>query len=801
MLKNYLKVAIRSLLKNKTFSIINIFGLAISMSVCLVVIMLLADQLSYDRYNSKSDKIYRINTEWRNTNDFINLFATSPLPMAEKLKSEYSSINNAVRLRRGFGNSWIGIGDDVNIPIGGFFVDPGFLDMFEYELEYGNPEEALNAPNSVVLTKQAAAKLFELENPVGEFIKVGELGEYQVTGVLKPLPGKSHILFEALASMSSVANLEADSTLSAALNEWENGTAGWVYIELNENSSPKQVEQQMAEINQAMYAENEDRNYRYYLQSMTAITPGPLLGNQIGPGLPYMFVYFLAGLALIIMLSACFNYTNLTIARSLTRAKEIGIRKVSGAFKRQIFSQFIWEAVVISLVALLFSFVFLIGLKPAFENLQFASLLNWRLDSTPTAYLACLIFSLTVGLSAGLFPAILLSSFKPINVLAGLANVKLFSKTGLRKALIVAQFTLSLVFIISTTLVYQQLDYMLAANYGFNKDNIVNIRLNDAPSQLLKTELKKYSSIKNIAVSSHVPASGITYNMDTKLNLDDEESKDIAYFAVDEGYIEQMGLTLLAGRNFEPQSPESAEKYVMLNNTAIDEFDLISPKDAIGELIYVDDSVALQIIGVVADYNHQTMMTTIAPMALRYYPERFSLLQVGYGPGNEEQAVADVKNAWNQIDPSYKLDIKSFDEELKSFYQLTFGDLVRVVGFIAFIAIVVSCLGLLGMATYTTETRLREVSIRKVLGAPNSKIAILLARGFLILLVLAVAFAVPLSYFLNSLWLDHIAYRVAISPLTILSGTLIILILGILTIGSQVIKAALANPIENLKME
>ncbi|MEM7109861.1 MAG: ABC transporter permease, partial [Bacteroidota bacterium] len=463
MLKNYLKVAIRSLLKNKTFSIINIFGLAISMSVCLVVIMLLADQLSYDRYNSKSDKIYRINTEWRNTNDFINLFATSPLPMAEKLKSEYSSINNAVRLRRGFGNSWIGIGDDVNIPIGGFFVDPGFLDMFEYELEYGNPEEALNAPNSVVLTKQAAAKLFELENPVGEFIKVGELGEYQVTGVLKPLPGKSHILFEALASMSSVANLEADSTLSAALNEWENGTAGWVYIELNENSSPKQVEQQMAEINQAMYAENEDRNYRYYLQSMTAITPGPLLGNQIGPGLPYMFVYFLAGLALIIMLSACFNYTNLTIARSLTRAKEIGIRKVSGAFKRQIFSQFIWEAVVISLVALLFSFVFLIGLKPAFENLQFASLLNWRLDSTPTAYLACLIFSLTVGLSAGLFPAILLSSFKPINVLAGLANVKLFSKTGLRKALIVAQFTLSLVFIISTTLVYQQLDYMLAA--------------------------------------------------------------------------------------------------------------------------------------------------------------------------------------------------------------------------------------------------------------------------------------------------------------------------------------------------
>ena len=332
MLKNYLKVAVRSLLKNKTFSTINIFGLALSMSVCVVVIMLIADQASYDRYNSKIDRVFRINTERDDTNDFINLFATSPLPLADKLLNEYASVKNAVRIRRGFGNSWINIENDVNIPIGGFFVDPSFLQVFEYELEYGNPEVALSAPNSVVLTKQAAEKLFDIENPVGEFIKVGELGEYQVTGVLKPLSGKSHIVFEALASMSSVTALEADSALSPALSEWKNSTSGWVYLELNEKAKPDQVEREMSEINKEVYADMEDRNYRFYLQNITAITPGPLLGNQIGPGLPYMFVYFLAGLALIIMLSACFNYTNLTIARSLTRAKEIGIRKVSGAF-------------------------------------------------------------------------------------------------------------------------------------------------------------------------------------------------------------------------------------------------------------------------------------------------------------------------------------------------------------------------------------------------------------------------------------------------------------------------------------
>ncbi|MEM9390619.1 MAG: ABC transporter permease [Bacteroidota bacterium] len=760
-----------------------------------------ADQASYDRYNSKIERVFRINTERDDTNDFINLFATSPLPLADKLLNEYASVKNAVRIRRGFGNSWINIENDVNIPIGGFFVDPSFLQVFEYELEYGNPEVALSAPNSVVLTKQAAEKLFDIENPVGEFIKVGELGEYQVTGVLKPLSGKFHIVFEALASMSSVTALEADSALSPALSEWKNSTSGWVYLELNEKAKPDQLEREMSEINKEVYADMEDRNYRFYIQNITAITPGPLLGNQIGPGLPYMFVYFLAGLALIIMLSACFNYTNLTIARSLTRAKEIGIRKVSGAFKRQIFSQFIWEAVVISIVALVFSFIFLIGLKPAFENLQFASLLNWKLDSTPMAYVACLVFSITVGLSAGLFPAIMLSSFKPISVLGGLSNVKLFSKTGLRKALIVAQFTLSLIFIISTTLVYQQLDYMLGANYGFNKENILNVRLNNALFESLKTELAQHSSVKSVAISSHIPASGATYGTDTKLDLSDEESIDLAYFSVDEGYIENMGLTLLAGRNFDAQSLEDAEKYVILNNTAIDEFNLVSPKDAIGEQIYVDDSVALQIIGVVADYNHQTMMSTIAPMALRYLPERFSIVQVAYGSGNRDQAMADVKAAWDKINPAYKLDIKDFDEELKSFYQLTFGDLVSVVGFIAFIAIVVSCLGLLGMATYTTETRLKEVCIRKVLGAPNDRIAILLSKGFLLLLIIAVFLAVPLSYFLNSLWLDNIAYRVEISPLTVLSSTLVILVLGALTIGSQVIKAAIVNPVENLKME
>lgn len=801
MLKNYLKVAVRSLLKNRTFSVINVFGLALSMSVCIVVIMLIADQLSYDQYNNKSENIYRINTERDDTDDFVNLFATSPLPLAEKLLNEYSSVKDAVRIRRGFGNGWINIENDVNVPIGGFFADPNFLDLFQYELQYGNAETALLKPNSVVLTKKAAEKLFDIENPLGEMITVGELGEYRVTGVLKPLPGKSHIVFEALASMSSVNTLEADTTLSPALNEWRNSTSGWVYVEVNEGSTTEQVTADLAEINQEMYAEMDDRNYQFRLQNITAITPGPLIGNQIGPGLPYMFVYFLAGLALIIMISACFNYTNLTIARSLTRAKEIGIRKVSGAFRRQVFVQFMCEAVVISLAALLFSLVLLVGLKPAFENLQFASLLNWKLEATPLVYVSCVVFSISVGLFAGFFPALLLSSFKPIKVLGGMSDIKLFSKTGIRKVLIVAQFTLSLVFIISTILVYQQLHFMLEANYGFNKENIVNIRLNNTPYEQLKTELSKYSSIQTLALASHIPATGTTYQTDIKLDPQNEEEFNVAYFSVDEGYINNMRLELLAGRNFNFQSEGDMEKYVILNNTAVDKFDFISPRDAVGKQIYVDDTVGLEVIGVVADYNHQSMISSMAPMALRYQPERFNIVQVGYADGNDDQAIKDIKKAWTFVNPGYKIDYKGFEEELKGFYQLTFGDLVNVVGFIAFIAIVISCLGLLGMATFTTETRMKEVSIRKVLGAPIQSIVLILSKGFLFLLTIAVMMAVPISYFLNSLWLDTIAYRVSISPFTIMISTLVILILGAMTIGSQTIKAAFSNPAESLKMD
>ena len=800
MFFNYLKVGIRNLLKNKTFSLINILGLATSMSVCIVIIMLVADQLSYDRHNTKRESIYRINTERNNTSDLVNVFATSPLPLAEKLTQEYSGVKNATRIRKGFGNNWVGFDNDINIPIGGFFVDPNFLDIFEYQLEYGNSATALTEPNSVVLTKKAAKKLYEKENPVGEIIKVGEMGEYKVTGILKDFGTKSHIKFEALASISTVKNLEIDSTLSPALNSWRNSTSGWVYIELNEGTSPSEVKKNLATINNEIYASMEDRNYRFLLQNISNITPGPLLGNQIGPGLPNIFIYFLVGLAMIIMLSACFNYTNLTIARSLTRAKEIGIRKVSGAYKYQIFSQFISEAVIISVIALVLSLLILVVLKPAFYQLSFAQLLQWDLNASPIVYITCIVFSVFVGLIAGVLPALLLSSFEPIKVLTSLSGIKLFSKIGMRKALLVIQFTMSLIFIISTSLVYKQLNYMVNADYGFSKHNMINVQLGDTNHEVLKSELLKFTSIENIALASHIPAAGTTYGEGIKVNPQGEEI-DLSYFAVDEGYIDNLQLDLIAGRNFKAGATVEQENQVIVNYKTIEKLKFGTPQEAIGKVFFLNDTVQIEIIGVVADYNHQTMMQNIAPMALKYLPEEYSHIQVRYGEGKREAAVADIKTSWEKVNPEKKIDYRGFDETLSEFYDFIFGDLVSIVGLFSFIAIMVACLGLLGMATFTTETRLKEVSIRKVLGASEKNIILLLSRSFMMLLGIAILIALPTSYFLNSFWLDMIAYRIDMSFSTIALSTLTILVLGVLTIGSQTIKAATLNSADTLKME
>jgi putative ABC transport system permease protein len=806
MFKNYLKTALRSLLRHRFFSAINIFGLAVSMSICMGIIMLVADQMMYDRHNTKRDRIYRVNSIpiGREGQQFTET-ATTTLPLRQDLIESFTGVEKAVRIVRGFGNYWIEFDQNVNIPVAGYFVDPEMLDVFEYELEYGNPKTALVEPYSVVLTKKAAKKLFRQENPVGETMKVGDQGLYKVTGVIRESENKSHIAFDALASISTVISMEAEGKRGKDLDNWYNCTSGWVYILLEEGKTPSDIQPQLEKTQQKHFNKLPDpetqRKVKYSLQEMMKITPGPFINNPIGPFLPWVFIYFFAGMAGVVLLTSCFNFTNLSIARSLTRAREIGVRKVTGAVRSQIFFQFLLESVLIAMFSLLAAFVLLMLIKPLMLELSFARMMKWDLEANYYVYGVFFVFALVVGIMAGIFPAVVLSGFQPVKVLKSLSTMKLFSGTRLRKALLVAQFTFSLIFILTVIVVFSQLKLFMRADHGFSMEKKIILQLNGTPYGSLKNELLKQSNVENVSVVSHIPAAGSVYGAGYKKSLEDKNWTELDYYSVDEDYLKNIDVPMVAGRFYSGTDAAANRNFIVINERAVEAFHFHSPMEALGqEIIYQNDSSRKQIIGVVRNYNHRMLMEKMDAMALIQDPKQYHLLQIKYS-GSYENAGKTIERAWTKVNPSFKVDYRDFALEVHKIYDIFFGDLVDVLSVVALLAIVISCLGLLGMATYSTETRMKEIAIRKVLGSNNGSLVYLLSKGFVGILLLAILIAVPAAYFLNMLWLEKLAYHILVDTKIILLGVFIMMIFGTVTIGSQTWRATFVNPVDNLKGE
>jgi putative ABC transport system permease protein len=807
MLKNYLLTALRSLKRHKFFSAINIFGLAVAMSICMVMIMLVADQLSYDRYNTNADRIYRVTT--LNVDEKGNVMwgnqynSASCMPLAPTLLQGYTGIDDAVRLKRGFGNGWLGFeGQDVNLPLSGFFADANVLDFFQYELQYGNSATALKEPYSVVLTREAANKLFQDENPVGQTLKVGDLGLYTVTGVLKDTDKKSHIVFEGLASMSTVKSLEEAGKISKTSDNWLTYYETWTYLRADQGKTAADLQVQLDKVyDQFIEPTGEIYRMKLLLQPLLSITPGDLVQNSIGPQLPWELVYFLGGLALVILLTSCFNFTNLSIARSLTRAREIGVRKVAGAARMQIFTQFISESIVVSGVALAIAILLLAILKPMILQLNFAQAFKWDLYSGVGVYAIFIVFASVVGILAGFFPAVVLSGFQPVAVLKNLSNVKLFSRMGMRKALLVTQFTLSLFFIMTVIVIYNQMNFFMTKEHGFNmKDNIV-VPLHNTSFQTLKNELEKYNNITYVTAASHVAAAGSSYGAAVMRNADDIASVDAGYFLVDEDYASNMQLKLLAGKFFTAEQAASNRNFVVVNEAAVRKLNFESVHDAIGEqILFLNDSTTKTILGVVGNYNHRDLIHNINPVLLMYQPEDFKIVQVAY-VGTYESAAQSIENAWAAVNPGLKADYIRVESEINKNYEIVFGDLVEVLGFISFLAILISCLGLLGMATYATETRLKEISIRKILGSSEAGLVLLLSKGFMRMIAISIMIGVPLAWFFNTYWLEQIAFHTTIGPGTFVISIVVLIFFGAITVGSQTLRATLVKPVDNLKSE
>ncbi len=794
MFGNYFKTSARSMARNKLFTTINVIGLAVSMSVGLLIIAFVSDLLSYDSFHVNKDRTYRLIAKDVHANGHTMELATTPMKAAQRIREEMPEVESLTVFRRGFGGD--AKIDDKTIPVGGFWADDSFFETFSFSLLKGNPQTALKELHSIVLTETAAHKLFGSTDVVGKTMQF-DTTTYVVTGLMADIPKLSHLRFEALGSLSTITINKADG--DGDLDAWDNIYMSHIYMVVREGSSLAAIHEKLEQISKSENAALTNREISLFLQPMDEIAVGHHYSNEAGPTMNIIALWILIGLGAVVIISACFNYTNLSIARALRRSKEVGIRKVIGASRGHVIAQFLTESILVSLLAVVFAFVlFLIirdqflSIHPFIDNLVS---LNLAVET-----ILCFVgFAIVTGLVAGFLPAVFFSKIRSLQVVKGASPILTARRGGLRKGLIVVQYVFSLIFITATLIGYVQYKGLLSFDLGFSTENILNIRLQGNKADLLKKEISQLPEVADISQSLMVTSLGSIYG--TKLKYQGD-SLDVWQNLIDESYLPIHGHRLLAGSNFVGKAGGSEETEVIVNEQLLRELGLGqgNPADVIGEVVVADDK-RLTIIGVVKDFHYETLEDPIHATILRYSKYPGGYLNVKISPSDWPATRAALAEIWEEVDPVHPLDAKFYDQQIEEAYG-QFAVMIKVIGFLAFLAVCIASMGLFGMVVFTTETRLKEISIRKVLGAGEGNLIYLLGRGFLILLAVSTAISLPVTYlFFDRVVLARFAYHVPIGMAELLGGVAGVLAIACLMIGTQTLKAARTNPAQILRNE
>jgi len=796
MIKSYIKTSGRNIVRHKMFSTINIVGLAISMSVGLLMIAFILDLLSYDDFHEKKERIYRVITVDQQLNQPAMNFASTTIKAGKRIKESIPGIEQLTILHNNFsGDAIIGAN---KIPVGGLWADNSFFNVFTFPFIKGDPATALKEPYSVVVTESTSRKLFGDDDALGKSIKF-DTTEFIVSGVIKDIPKFSHLRFELLISLPTL-EIQKPTSPDGALTDWTNIYNGYVYLVIPENADVKTLQANLDQISKAENTALQNRTITLSLQKLKDIALGRHLVNQIGPTMIVTVLWMLCGLALVVILSAGFNYTNLSIARALGRTREVGIRKVIGASKNNVRGQFIIEAILISLSALVVSFLLFLFIKeqlfrmiPQLSN--FISFdLSWKL------IVSFIGFAILVGAGAGLLPALFFSRINAIQVLKNATPMKMFRHVTMRKILIVSQYSLSLLFMTSTVIGYFQYKSFLTMDLGFSTENILNVRQQGNAGDLLSKEFAEIPGVNQISRSLIITSIGNLYG--TQMKYLPNDSSGVFVNIVNENYLPLHHHKLIAGKNFATKQAKAEENEVIVNEQVLKRFDIAKgdPAKAIGEVVTMEGK-KLTIIGVLKDFHYGTVENKIEPTVLRYSHDPGGYLNLKISSRNLQEARAQIENAWKKIDPVHPIEAKFYNEQLEAAYA-QFSIIIKVIGFLSILAIAIASMGLFGMVVFTTETKLREISIRKVLGASEKRLVYLLSKGFLSLLLIAGLIALPVAYFLfNNIILVSFTYHqpIGIVELSISAG--IVILIAVLMIGSQTLKAARSNPADILKTE
>ncbi len=789
----------RSIMRHKLFSAINITGLAISMCVGLLIIAFLSDLLSYDNFHEKKNRIYRITSADTNNGRTMTM-ATSSVSAGRKIVQTVPGIESYVYLQRGFGGD-AAVGETI-APVSGLWASGSFFDVFSFPLLKGNPATALQKPYSLVLTEIAARRLFGNNEALGKIVKF-DTSNFIVTGVLKDIPKLSHLQFEALGSFSTIEQRGANADGDFA--SWENISSNYTYFVLSKNTDPSKVQTAIDKICATENASLKNRKIAISIQPLKEIplgkSAGRPLANQIGPAVPAITVYILTGLAFVIIISACFNYTNLSIARSLNRSKEVGIRKVIGALKNHIIGQFITESVLISLFALLFAFILFLLIREPFLSLDNFVQQVVELRLSPQLILYFILFALITGLVAGILPALFYSRITAIQVLNNLSSLKIFRHVNLRKSLIVVQYTFSLIFISTTVIGYNQYKSFITYDLGFSTDNVLNIKMQGNNSELFVKELSAMPAVREISKSLIVSSLGSNYGATMKYK-EPMDSASVLLNFIDEHFLSVHKYKIIAGTNFRTRPVNGQETEALVNEQLLKRFNIGNgdPQKAVGDVVEINRK-KLRIVGVLKDFHYGMPMEKIEPVMFRYSPEPGGYVNIRIATPNVTAALAGINEVWRKIDKVHSLDAKFYDEQIEEAYK-EFSVIVKVIGFFSLLAVVIASMGLFGMVVYTTEKRLKEISIRKVMGATERTLIYLMSRNFLFLLVLSASIALPLTWiFFQKVVLVKFAYHQPLRLSEQLLSFFIVMAIAGTMIGFQTLKVARSNPARVLKRE
>ncbi len=765
------------------------------MSVGLLMIAFIVDLQSHDSFHEKEDRIYRVITQSTRTDGTVINLASSSIKAGNQIKETIPGINEVTTIRNGFGGD-IEVREST-LPIQGLWADSSFLTIFSFPLLNGNPATALQDPYSLVLTETAAKKIFGSTNVLNELVRL-DSSNYKVTGILKDIPKLSHLKFEVLASL---ATAESQEQRNSDFFAWQSYQENYTYIVLPKTMGIQDLETGLqrlsAEENQAIA--NEEITLS--LQPLSKIMIGNFLANEIGPTFSLTTLWVLIALTFVIILSACFNYTNLSIAGSLQRSREVGVLKVIGAVRYHVVGQFISESVLIALMALIFSFPLFLFLRGQLISLDPYITELASLHISVGLLLRFVLLAIVIGLIAGIFPALFFSKIKPLQVLKGVPSLRLFRRVNLRKSLIVIQYVLSLFFITATIIGYSQYRGFINFDLGFKTENIVNVRLQNNSAELLVKELSEIPLVTEVSQSMIVTSLGNQRESMVKYQ-NAADSLKVVRNTVDHNYLPLHNHQFLAGRNFRQRNENSFQREVIVNEQLLKKLGIgnNNPNNALGKTMDVD-GVRAVIVGVLKDFHYQIVRVPIEPFILLYSGSPGGYLNVKVTSDDWEATKNVIETAWKKVDTVHPLEADFYSYQIEQAYR-PYSVIIKLIGFLAFMAIFISSMGLFGMVVFSTQTKLKEVSIRKVLGANEEYLVYLLSKNFMFLLILSALIAVPLTYFFfDRVILVNFAYHKPIRTIEILLGLLGVIVVSVLMIGSQTLKAARTNPTQILQAE